>query len=256
MTEDSVMLSLKELSVLEERRVFEEEERVRLEQQAKRQAAAQAAEQARMAAERDASSRAAANEARERAEREQIAREAAIREAELLKAKLGAEADQAAKDRAARAAEVAAAAEAEARATELRKSARANRGLIGFAVSTALVAAIASGLGVRASRQAAQTDVRLGVLAATLSDERATSARLETDLAKREQENRALAREIEDARNQAAVALLANNGADKTPTPNAHRSEGGLKPPPMKGLGVGVNSATCDPLDPLCGFKK
>lgn len=257
MTEDSVMLSLKELSALEERRVFEEEQRVRLEQQAKRLADEKAAEAARVAAEREASSRAAVQEARERAEREQIAREAAIREAELLKAKLCAEADQAAKDRAARAAEIAEAAAAASRAAQANASVRASRGLIAAAGVSAVVAALAIGLGAQASRRADQTDVRLAVLAATLSDERATSARLGADLAKRDEENRALERAVEDARRANASALLASNATDKPPTtPLAGRGEGGRKPASMPGGGVGIDSRTCDPLDPLCGFKK
>ena len=106
----------------------------------------------------------------------------------------------------------------------------------------------------RSSRRAEQKDLSLTVLSATLSDERATSARLGAELAKREQENRELHRAIDEARTAVSAALLASNTDKPSPPVGGVRSEPKVKP--ITSVGVGVNSGTCDPLDPLCGFKK
>lgn len=254
MTEDSVMLSLKELTALEERRVFEEEECKRLAHQAERQAIARAEETARRDAEREQQQRAAAAEARDRAEREQQARECAIREAELLKAKLGAEADLLVRERSRLAAEVAAVAAEETRVALVRSKTRVHRGLIAWAGAATLASGLSLAFGSRASRQNDDKDRSLAVLSATLMEERAISTRLGGELAKREQEKGALARAVEEARQATLSAQLADRATDKPSSANARRSDPRVSHPAP--LGVGVNSGTCDPLDPLCGFKK
>jgi hypothetical protein len=252
MTEDSVMLSLRELHALEERRLFEEEEQSRREARARREAIARAEEAAAREAERLRQEAAEAQAERERAEHDRCIRDEAIREAALLRARLEAEAAVSAAERERRArleAEAVAPSRAEPTGEARRASSRLGAVLV---VGLALVS-VGAGSGVVAlARRLERAEAALVVQTGATADERTTNGRLGAELVAKADENRALAAALAEATQRRAPATTPDHPAVAGQPMRVERS---TKPPVTPPL-AGASGGTCDRLDPLCGFSR
>ena len=245
MTEDSVMLSLRELHALEERRLLEEEEIHRRAIEARVAAAAKEAARTRREA---AEASAAEDERRRRAlseEREQRAREEAIRDAEILKVRLAAEALAKQRETAAL-----------VQAAVPMAAAQASPGSgLWQGLTTASLAA-APGLGITwlgASQRADRAEALDRAHAVEAEEGKAAVEKLRLEASRRDAVVRDLERAVEEARLLALVppSLAAGSaryvgnekiGPIRPPkgTPDTDR-----RPPPV-----------CDPGDPVCGFSR
>lgn len=264
MTEDSVMMSLRELHALEEKRLVEEEDRrVALAR------AREAEERERMRAKHEAEERRQAEErarktAEALAEHDRRVRDEAIREAELLKARLAADAEhrRVAADEEARRAVARDAAElaqlAQQRAANDRTRARRlwilSTALALSTVGTSTVAALAA-------QRANRTEQARSVLECALSDERAETQRLRGAADDKDKKLDQLQRRVDTllaATNVPSGGALVDGAVQPPSRPSAGKL--GASSGPSSAAAAGRDgagkaaSAPCDRFDPLCGF--
>lgn len=245
MTEDSVMLSLRELHALEERRLLEEEEIHRRAIEARNAVAAKEAERIRR---ESAEASAAEDERRRRAlqdEREQRAREEAIRDATLLEVRLAA--DALAKQR-----ETAALVQAAAPAATSPASGGA--GLWQGLTTASLAAALGVGIAwVGASQRADRAEALGRVSAIEVREGKAALEKLRTEASRRESVVHDLERTVEEAR---LVALVTPVPSSASPAYVGNGKKGSIRP--LKGTPDTDRRPppVCDPGDPVCGFSR
>ncbi|HEY5956847.1 MAG TPA: hypothetical protein VIV60_09855 [Polyangiaceae bacterium] len=242
--ESSVLFSLKELMGLEEDRIKEEE--------AQKEAAARAAQEAKLAAERAARE---AEEARIRAEelerqredqrrKEEAARLEAIRHAEIEKARAEAEHN-------ARLASVTAQQQHEAAMAALNQDRHKKRLqiMVGVIGGILLIGGVS---GVMLYQQAkTESERRAAIELASRKEAEDKLQRLQREFelaARKEQElSRSLASAKDDAERIRLQAELDNAKKEKAKAGGAVRSGGPAK-------SGGAAKAACNPNDPLCGF--
>jgi colicin import membrane protein len=243
--ESSVLFSLKELMGLEEDRIREEE--------AEKEAAARAANEARLAAERAARD---AEEARIRAEeeerqkeesrrKEEAARLEAIRVAEIERARVEA-------DHHAHLASVAAQQQHEAAMAALSQDRHKKRLqiMVGVIGGVLLIGGVAATVLVQQNK--AESERRSAVEAASRKEAEEKLERLQKEFELAAKKEAELTRQLAGAKDEVDRARIQND-LDKAKKEKANAG-GGIRGGATPKSGGGQAKPACNPNDPLCGF--